>query len=298
MTNFSKFTDLSPEFLCDKYFKFSRLDGSYPHGPIKLNRDGSIYGYSHNNEASWTIIEGAVAFLNKSGDVSTLFDKVSLHQNRLTMCGGFLIKPHLNITHKLEEISYDWDKRPRHKNLTKKFFKEQIEKFSWEIGDHTYGHPKILEAKYAILKIGKFCSIADDVIIILANHKVDLVTTYPFSTLKKFWPSMKSLDLIDHYSNGNVTIGNDVWIGHSVKIMSGVTIGDGAVIAANSVVTKDIPDYGIVGGAPAKVIRHRFDEEVINHLMLIKWWDWEDEKIDQALPDMMRDVQLFIEKYS
>ncbi|MFU2316642.1 CatB-related O-acetyltransferase [Rahnella sp. PCH160] len=298
MINFSNCTDLNPESLCDKYFKFSRLDGSYLHEPIKLNKDGSIYGYSHYNEASWTIIEGVIAFLNKSGDVSTLFDRISLEQNRLIMCGSFLIKPHLNITHKLEEISYDWEKRPRHKNLTKNLLKEQIKKLNWKIGDHTYGNPKILEAKYASLTIGKFCSIADDVIIILANHKVDLVTTYPFATLKKFWPSMKSLNLNDHYSNGDVTIGNDVWIGHSVKIMSGVTIGNGVVIAANSVVTKNIPDYGMVGGTPAKIIRYRFNEEVVNQLMLIEWWDWEDEKIDEALPYMMKDIQLFIEKYS
>ena len=84
-------------------------------------------------------------------------------------------------------------------------------------------------------------------------------------------------------SNGDVIIGNDVWIGHESTIMSGVKIGDGAVIAANSVVVKDVEPYTIVGGNPAKVIKKRFSDDIINNLLELKWWDWSNEKINENL---------------
>lgn len=83
---------------------------------------------------------------------------------------------------------------------------------------------------------------------------------------------------------GDIIIGNDVWIGYEAVIMAGVHIGDGAIIAARAVVTKDVPPYTIVGGTPAKEIRKRFDAEVIEHLLRLKWWDWPVERIRQWLP--------------
>ncbi|WP_269293808.1 CatB-related O-acetyltransferase [Pantoea sp. LMR881] len=170
-----------------------------------------------------------------------------------------------------------------------------LKKYNWSIGKHTYGSPLVLEPKINSLKIGKFCSIADNVVIILGNHRTDLITTFPFATLNKFWPSLRGDENIhDHESKGPVVIGNDVWIGHGVKIMPGVTIGNGAVIAAGSIVTKDVEPYAIVAGAPAKLLKYRFDYKKISALEKLKWWDWNDETIDKWLTIMLTDVDKFI----
>lgn len=112
--------------------------------------------------------------------------------------------------------------------LTRYALAYQIDEWRWNIGDHTYGTPKVIEAEYAGLTIGRFCSIGPDVLIVLGNHRVDTVTTYPFKTLSQFWPEAAEAD-DDHVSRGDVIIGHDVWIGARVTIMSGVTIGSGEV---------------------------------------------------------------------
>lgn len=162
-----------------------------------------------------------------------------------------------------------------------------------EIGRYTYGQPVVYsweEGTY--LKIGAFCSIAKGVKILLGGeHRVDWVTTYPFSAL---WD--KAQHISGHpASKGNVIIGNDVWLGMDCVILSGVSIGDGAVIGTSSVVAKDVPPYSIYAGNPAKFIRNRFDEATIDSLLDIKWWEWEDHKIEQMLPLLLNnDVQGFL----
>lgn len=283
--------------LCLIPFRMSRVDGSHKVEPIKLMKDGSIYGHSSSNEFSWEIIEGNLAFLSKDGRVSTLFDDCSILDNKLIMSGDFLLRPQLAIRHKLQQIDFSWENRERPEMLTKKLLKDGAFKYGWEIGDHTYGNISVLEPRMAKIKIGKFCSIAGGVTIILGNHKTDTVTTYPFSTLKKHWPGARRFSIEDHFSNGDVNIGNDVWIGRGVTIMSGVKIGDGAVIAANSLVNKDVEPYSIVGGTPAKKIRLRHPENIVKELLQIKWWEWSDELIDSRLPDMLSNVENFIKLY-
>ena len=95
---------------------------------------------------------------------------------------------------------------------------------------------------------------------------------------------------------GDIIIGNDVWVAFGATILSGVKIGDGAVVAAGSVVTKDIPPYAIVGGVPAKVIKYRFDDEIIKSLQDIKWWDWDQETIKKRVGDFT-EPEVFIQKY-
>lgn len=136
------------------------------------------------------------------------------------------------------------------------------------------------------LIIGKFCMIASDVKFIMngANHLTDALTTYPFAIFGNGWE--KAMDEKVYPQKGNIIIGNDVWIGYNATIMAGVNIGDGAIIAANSTVVKDVAPYSIVGGNPAKEIKKRFSEEVIARLLEIKWWNWEIEKITRNVQNL------------
>jgi acetyltransferase-like isoleucine patch superfamily enzyme len=149
-------------------------------------------------------------------------------------------------------------------------------------GRYTYGEPKIEFANEdAKLIVKNFCSIASNVTIFLGgNHDICRVSTYPFGHIHK--NIFNKVDGVGHpTTKGDVIIGNDVWIASNVLIMSGVTVGDGAVIANNSHVVKDVEPYTLVGGNPAKFIKYRFTSEQIEKLLKIKWWDWEDEKINR-----------------
>ena len=136
------------------------------------------------------------------------------------------------------------------------------------------------------LIIGKFCSIACGTKFLFncANHTLKSLSTYTFPLFYEEWELEKSNITTAWDNKGNIVIGNDVWIGYEAVIMAGVHIGDGAIIAARAVVTKDVPPYTIVGGTPAKEIRKRFDAEVIEQLLIQKWWDWSIDKIHQCLP--------------
>ena len=136
------------------------------------------------------------------------------------------------------------------------------------------------------LIIGKFCSIACGTKFLFncANHTLKSLSTYTFPLFYEEWELEKSNITTAWDNKGNIVIGNDVWIGYEAVIMAGVHIGDGAIIAARAVVTKDVPPYTIVGGTPAKEIRKRFDAEVIEQMLIQKWWDWSTDKIHQCLP--------------
>ncbi len=168
---------------------------------------------------------------------------------------------------------------------------------NYSIGRYSYCWGKLTLHKstdMATLRIGSFCSIAMNVTIFLdSRHRVDWVTTYPFSDhfteFKNFTGNLNS--------KGDVVIGNDVWIGWGVTIMSGVRIGDGAIIGASSVVTKDVEPYAIVAGNPAQLIRKRFDQETIDRLLKIKWWDWKTTRIRENMPLLLSgNVKEFVDK--
>jgi len=134
------------------------------------------------------------------------------------------------------------------------------------------------------LIIGKFCMIASGVTFIMngANHKMDGIKAYPFNIFGKDWKVVEP-KLSDLPYKGDTVVGSDVWIGTNVTIMPGVHIGDGAIIASNATVTRDVAPYSIVGGNPAKEIKKRFSEAKIKELLEMQWWNWDIEKITNNL---------------
>lgn len=134
------------------------------------------------------------------------------------------------------------------------------------------------------LIIGKFCQIASGVEFVMngANHQMNAVTTFPFYTLEGW--AMEPPAATDMPLKGDTVIGNDVWIGQNAVILPGVHIGDGAIIGANSVVGSNVEPYTIVAGNPARVIRKRFDDELIGYLLAFKWWDKSIEEINGLIP--------------
>lgn len=172
------------------------------------------------------------------------------------------------------------------------FIKNVVTRKNISIGDYTYyddpDGAEDFEAHVTYhyeflgdrLVIGKFCAIARGITFIMngANHRMNSVTTYPFNIMGHGWekctPTLEDLPF-----KGDTVVGNDVWIGQDVTVMPGVHIGDGAIIAAESVVTRDIPPYHVAGGNPCRVIRKRFDGALIDYLLALKWWDWDAEKI-------------------
>lgn len=151
------------------------------------------------------------------------------------------------------------------------------------IGRASYGAPRLFWSKGDFshdLEIGAFCSIADDVGIFVGKHgrhTIDYVSTYPLALV--FGRSTNKVNSRTESGNMSVRIGNDVWIGRGSLIMAGVSIGDGAVVATRSVVNRDVPPYAVVGGTPAKVLKFRFDQDSIQKLLKIRWWNWPDELI-------------------
>lgn len=156
-----------------------------------------------------------------------------------------------------------------------------------EIGAFTYGNPEIkFFEKDTSLRIGKFCSIADHVTLFLGGeHRSDWVTTYPFNKLAPEFSHITG----HPRTKGDIVIGNDVWIGYGANVLSGVQIGDGAIIGARALVSKDVPPYAIVGGNPAKLLKYRFSPEIISQFLTIKWWDWDTDKLSQAIPLLLQD---------
>ena len=129
------------------------------------------------------------------------------------------------------------------------------------------------------VEVGAFCSISDNVVIGGGKHPLDWVSTSPAFYKGRDSISKKLAVLEYDSSDAHTIIGNDVWIGNGALIKPGIKVGDGAVIGMGSVVTQDVEPYTIVGGNPAKIIRKRFDEEIIQKLLATKWWEWTDEKI-------------------
>ena len=163
------------------------------------------------------------------------------------------------------------------------------------VGKYTYGYQYLNNNN--IESIGAFCSIAEGQLVIPNDHRMDWITTSPIASLKQF--SFTDKDYMSEYisdEDRKVVIGNDVWIGARCIIFEGITIGDGAVIAAGSIIRKDVPPYAVVGGVD-KILKYRFDKDTVNKLLQIQWWNWDDEKIRRNI-DLFRDKNNFLERMS
>jgi acetyltransferase-like isoleucine patch superfamily enzyme len=175
------------------------------------------------------------------------------------------------------------------------------------MGRHSYAPPsfvRMFDGDSVRVIIGNFCSLATAVEIMPGgNHRTDTVTTYPLlRRLRREGMGEADPESIEAagqpWSKGDVVIGNDVWIGQGAKILGGLTIGDGAVVAAWSVVTKNVPPYAIVAGVPARVVRQRFSPETVASLLRIRWWEWEDGVIVERIDELTSpDLAAFIHKY-
>lgn len=184
------------------------------------------------------------------------------------------------------------------------FLKNFITNPNIQVGDYTYYHdreaPEKFEKENVImlytcrLIIGNFCQIAHGTQFMMsdANHQIDGFSTYPFFVFGEDWANYEP----NFLRKGDTIVGNDVWFGYQSVIMPGVKIGDGAIIAACSVVTKDVPPYTIVGGNPAKMIRKRFDDQTIEKLLEIQWWNWDYAKISRNIKAIVgADIQMLLE---
>lgn len=179
------------------------------------------------------------------------------------------------------------------------FIKNVITAPNITVGDYTYYDDEVNPADFEKnnilfnypefgdhLIIGKFCQFASGTKFIMgpANHRLCSVTTYPFNVMGGTWTENTPSHMEQLPQKGDIIIGNDVWIGRESVIMPGVKIGDGAIIAAYSVVVKDVPAYTVYGGNPAAFIKKRFDDELTNLLLRFRWWDCSPEKLVEILP--------------
>lgn len=169
-------------------------------------------------------------------------------------------------------------------------WKDNLARYWWDkyygisVGKYTYGYRYIYNRRLS--SVGAFCSIGPNQLIVPNDHRLDLFTNSPVATMKEF--GFVDKDTINEYwteEKCKVTIGNDVWIGANCIIFEGVTIGDGAVIAAGSIVRKNVPPYAIVVGVD-RVVRYRFEMNKVEHLLNIKWWCWTDEIIRKNIKNI------------
>ena len=196
----------------------------------------------------------------------------------------------------------NWKVYPRSQGHSTVYLKNVVDDPAIQVGEYTiyddfvhdprdfqrnnvlYHYP---ECNHDRLKIGKFCSIACGAKFLFnaANHAMGSLSTYPFPIFFEEWGLHTEPEAIAGAwdNQGDIVIGNDVWIGYEAAVLAGVTIGDGAVVAARAVVTKDVPPYTIVGGVPARPIRRRFRDEVVTELLRLRWWDWDHGKIRDSI---------------
>lgn len=278
-----------------RYCVFSHKNKQYSRY-FRLSPDGQIQdigGEGHDNERYWDVENHQIRLFSKDKQLTATFTCCyeeegysyweGMHQQTIPL--------ELRL-YDLRSDLFDFKTKFTSRHL--------IDYGALTVGPHTYGIPLLVDFDHGgKVIIGDYCSIGQNVYFVTANHALDLVTTYPFKSLEKFYTDQSLPISDDHVLCKPTLVGNDVWIGNNVQIMAGVTIGDGAVIAAGSIVTKDVAPYAIVGGNPAKLIRYLIeDEEQRLAMQKISWWDWPEQVVAERLESMMsKDLSAFIAEY-
>ena len=162
------------------------------------------------------------------------------------------------------------------------YYDDTKDPMGWEKNNVLFNYPFFGDH----LIIGKYCSLAEGSVFIMgaANHRLSSITTYPFNVMGGVWRERSTPHIEELPHKGDTVIGNDVWIGHEAVVMPGVRLGDGCIAAAYSVVTKSFPPYSVIGGNPARLIKKRFDDELISLLEEFRWWDKVPEEVTDLLP--------------
>lgn len=289
------------DLLTQRYWRYGLINAAPVCNALQFNVNGRIAGYYSKNEFFWKMDESNLIIYDIEGNVSVVFNEIEtkLNQDDVEILGWYR-----NDTEpKISMVSQPSTFQPRIFSQLRDSMINLVSDYGYEVGDYSYGFVNAVDPQFGKMKIGRFCSIGPNFTAIIGNHDWRLVTSYPFLHVDKVfdnreeqWDLSKVLGKEDHYSNGVTEIGNDVWIGKDVIVTSGIKIGDGAVLAAGAVVTRDVPSYAIVGGNPAKIIRYRFDQQIINRLLTLRWWDWNKEKLSQFLPLLIsHDIEKFLD---
>ena len=267
----------------------------FPYGEIGMQVEEVLYKVYDIRPLC--ILENKLSKYNKKIKPLSELEKYKNQNVYLILCTA---NWHLNRVLKSSVLEYIPEKN---------IYEFEIAKRKTKQGKYSYGS---LCNHWLVESVGSFCSFAGGVDVV-ENHAVSYISTHPFIYYDKpnneLHGNYEGFQSFPWYFSGikpkgkvqklkRIRIGNDVWIGANAIITNGSNIGNGAIIAAGSVVTKDVPDYAIVGGVPAKIIRYRYTTEEIAALNRISWWDWSDEKIRNNYDDFFLPIELFIKKHS
>lgn len=188
-----------------------------------------------------------------------------------------IFNPAVSLLSQIDHLS-KVNKKAKVYGLTK-IFDSSIDKYSY-VGR---------KSRIVCADIGKYCSISDDVVVGMGIHPLKTISTSSLFISKKNGTGYSWTDKTSMNEYKRISIGHDVWIGSKVIVMGGVNIGNGAVVGCGAIVTKDIPDYAVVVGVPAKIIKYRFDPLLIENLLLLKWWDFPENKLNKYISTFQND---------
>ncbi|MDO1605368.1 CatB-related O-acetyltransferase [Lactobacillus sp. YT155] len=275
-------------------YRFGQINGNEYSQEMRFWEDGRISGYHNNNEVFWELNDNdELLIFNIDQKLTHVF---TLTQTDPQEWKGLFKLYSSEVKHYLVQQPVDFVST-NSRSVTDMPFQK--------VGKHTYGNIRFLMTAYDevpdTIEIGNFVSIGPNVSMVARNHDMTQISIYNFmsTTWDDTWKNYGGDPHLDHVYLPKTTIGSDVWIGENVTIIGGVTIGDGAVIGTGSIVTKDVPPYAIAAGNPARIVKYRFSESQIKELLKIKWWNFDDERINQNLMDFNGGISIdeFIEKY-